>query len=158
MVVVLEDVVWAGARAALRALNSFAVVRSLDAWLRGLPGWAALPLFLLLEVLGRVGEFWALGLLMQGHAVSAAVTYVWVRLVATLAAVFVYHACEAALLRYAWFVTVLGWIRMVRDWAMARIAPWRARFRGMAGRAKSRTLARIGAIRRAWAVRRFRAK
>lgn len=155
VVVLLEDVVWAGARALLRLLNRLPPVRRLDAWLRTLPGWAALPLFLLLEVLGRAGELWAVTLLVRGHAASAAITYVWVRLLGTLAAVFVYHACEPALLRYPWFVTVLGWVRRVRDWALARIAPWRAWLRRIAGRARSRTTRRFAAMRRARAIRRF---
>ena len=106
-------------------------------------------------MLGRVGEFWAVGLLVRGHAASAAITYVWVRLLATLAAVFVYHACEAALLRYAWFVAVLGWVRRVRDWALAMIAPWRAWLRAAAAHGRSRVTRRFAAMRRALAVRRF---
>lgn len=155
VVVVLEDVVWAGARALLRALNRLPPVRRLDGMLRGLPGWVALPLFLALEALGKLGELWAVGLLVEGRIKSAALAYLSVRIVATIAAVFVYHACEPALLRYAWFAAVLGWIRRVRDWALAMIAPWRDWLRGMLGRTRSRLSRRFAAIRRAWAVRRF---
>jgi hypothetical protein len=127
LVVVLEDVVWRGARACLNAFRLLRPVRLLTWQLGRLPGWAALPLFLIPEGIGKAGEFWALWLLVRGHTHSAVAVYVAVRLVAALIAVFVYHACEAALLRIGWFAALVRWIGAVRDWALALTQPLRTR-------------------------------
>ena len=153
VVVVFEDVVWAGAKAVLRGLSAFPPIRRLDAWLRMLPGWAALPLFLIPELLGRVGEIWALVLLADGHVVAAAAVYLWVRLLATLIAVFVYHACEAALMRFAWFAWIVRLVLGIRDWALALIAPWRITLRAWKQRAPILLARRFAAMRRMIAAR-----
>jgi hypothetical protein len=156
VVVVLEDVVWAGLILLLRGLNALPPVRRLSAWLGGLPGWVALPLFLVLEVLGRIGEFWAFALLVQGHVTAGVLVYLGVRVVSTLAAVFVYQACAPALLHYAWFAATVAWLGRVKHWAIERIAPWRLWVRAAIGRTRSRLAWRLAALRRAYAVSRFR--
>ena len=158
IVVLLEDVVWAGAMAMLRAANAWAPVRRLRTWLATLSGYAALPLFMVPEVFGRVGELWAVALLVQGHVTSGVTVYVLVRLVATLVAVFIYQACEAALLRIGWFARMVGWVHVARAWAVGLIRPAlvrvqlvRMRLLGQAGR--GRLLAHITARRhllRSW--------
>ena len=100
---------------------------------------------------------WAVALLVQGQVVAAGVVYLLVRLVSTLLAVFVYHACEAALLRYQWFAAVVAWFGRVRDWALGIIAPWREAIRALLGRGRSRLGGRLRALRRVYAVGRFRA-
>ncbi len=152
VVVVFEDVVWAGAKAVLRRLSALPPIRRLDAWMRTLPGWAALPLFLIPELLGRAGEIWALVLLADGHFVAAAMVYLWVRLLATLVAVFVYRACEAALMRFAWFAWSVRLVLRIRDWAMALIAPWRIKIRDWKQRAPVLLVRRFAAMRRAVAA------
>ncbi len=156
VVVVLEDVVWAGLMLLLKALNTQPQLRRLGAWLGTLPGWAALPLFLLLEILGRVGEFWAIALFVQGHMTAGVAVYLTVRLVGTLLAVFVYQSCAASLLRYAWFAALIRWLSRVKHWAIGLIAPWRARLRTALSTARSRIAWRIAALRRAYAITRFR--
>ena len=153
VVVVFEDVVWAGAKVVLRTLAALAPIRRLHAWMRGLPAWAALPLFLVPELVGRVGEVWALVLLAQGHTLAAAMVYLWVRLVATLIAVFVYHACEPALLGLAWFAWTVAVVLRIRDWSLALIAPWRARIRAWKQRAPAIIARRFAAWRRQLAAR-----
>ena len=128
VVVVAEDVVWAGSQAVLRRLARLSAVRATEAWLGGLSGYVALPLFLVPELIGRIGEVWSIALFVRGHAVSGVIVYGSVRLVATLLAVFVYHACEAALLRIRWFAVIVDWAGRVRDWAMAKLSPLRSRF------------------------------
>ncbi len=156
MVVVLEDVVWAGLIVLLRLLNALPPVRRLAAWLDTLPGWVALPLFLLLEVLGRIGEFWAFALVFQGYFMAGVLVYLGVRLVGTLAAVFVYQSCAPALLRYGWFAALVAWLGRVKRWAIDLIAPWRAWVRSAIGRTRSRLSWRFAALRRANAIDRFR--
>ena len=156
VVVVLEDVIWAGLWALIRLLAALPPIRRLETWLGTLPGWAALPLFLIPEILGRVGELWAIALLVNGHLPAAAIVYLGVRLAATLIAVFVYHACEAALMRYRWFAAMVAWVKRVRDWAVQLIAPWRRNIRAALRSTRSRLTIRFIAMRRALAVGWFR--
>ena len=156
LVVVAEDIVWAGLMVLLRVLNNLPQVRRLGAWLGTLPGWAALPLFLLLEVLGRVGEFWAFALLVQGHMTAGVTVYLSVRLIGTLLAVFVYQSCAASLLRYTWFAALVRWFGRIKHWSIDLIAPWRAWLRSTLGNARSRIGWRLAALRRIHAITRFR--
>ena len=133
LMVVLEDVVWAGAVAVLRGLQGLAPVRAAEAWLRTLSGYAALPLFLIPELVGFAGKLWTIALLAQGHTAAAIQAYVLIRLVCTLIAVFIYRSCAPALLCIAWFASAIGWLHAVRDWAVGLVRPamnWlRARMR-----------------------------
>ncbi len=149
LAVLVEDVIWRGANASLRGLRGLAAVRWLAAQLGRLPGWLALPLFLVPEGVGRLGELWAIVLVVHGHVRSAVAVYIVVRLLATLLAVFVFQSCEVALMQVAWFAAMIGWVRRVRDWAMALIGPWRARLYALGQRGPSPFFRRIGAMRRA---------
>ena len=137
LVVVLEDVLWAGALAVLRRLAGLAALQRLRAVLAALPGWLALPLILVPEALGKLGEFWALALLAHGRVVGGVLAYVAVRAVATLIVVFIYHACEPALLRVRWFAAVVRAMHWVRDWALAKLRPARDRVRAFIRRRRS---------------------
>jgi hypothetical protein len=148
LVVLVEDVVWAGARAALRAADGLAPVRRARAWLTTLSGYAALPLFLVPELLGRVGEIWAVALLVEGHVVSGVTVYALVRLVATLVAVFIYQTCERALLQIGWFAHAVGWVRSARNWAVGIIRPAMARARLALRIGRSRSSTRLAAMHR----------
>ncbi len=146
LVVLLEDVVWRGARAILRRVTELPAMAALRDWLARLPGWAALPMFLVPEAAGRAGELWAAWLLYRGHPKSAVVVYAVVRIAATLVVVFIWQACEPALMRLGWFAWASGIVRAVRDWALARTAVLRESLhRVAAGRTVAR---RIGAMRR----------
>jgi hypothetical protein len=153
-VVVLEDVIWAGARAVLRRVTRLRVVRRLQTEMGRLPGWAALPIFAIPEVIAKAGEVWALTLLARGHAASFVLAYGLVRLLSTLVAVFVYMACEAALLRIAWFAALVRWVLAVRDWSLARLRPLRTHMRAVFGRTPSAAVRRFLSLRR-WLERRI---
>ena len=115
LMVVLEDVVWAGALFVLRAVRRAGPVRAVEAWLGTLSGYAALPLFLVLEIVGFAGKIWAIGLVASGHPVAGLEAYVVIRLGSTLLAVFVYQACSPALLRIGWFARLVHWVHVARD-------------------------------------------
>ena len=156
LLILAEDVIWRGASAGLRQLRQLAAVRRVAAWLGALPGWLALVLFLIPEAVGRLGELWALVLMAQHHLSSAIAVYVLVRLLAALLAVFVFQSCEPALMRIAWFATLMRWIRAARDWAMALIRPTRDRLLAVI-RSGPRLLGRrIAAQRRRLRTRRWR--
>ncbi len=135
VVVVLEDVLWAAARAVLRLFSGIALLQRLQSELRRLPGWAALPLFLVPEALGKLGELWSLAIMARGHVTHGVLVYGAVRVVATLIVVFIFHACEPALMRVAWFAYGIGLLRRARDWAMQQVQPMRDRIhRSVRGR------------------------
>ncbi len=147
VIVLWEDVIWAGARSVLRGLRAFAPIRAVERGLGRLPGYAALPMFLVPEILGRVGELWAIALLVRGHVHSGVTVYVLVRLLSALLAVFIYHACEAALMRIAWFARVVGWVRAARAWSLVRVAPIRARMRTFVAATPGRVARRLASWR-----------
>lgn len=154
VVVVLEDVLWAGAIAVLRLFAGLPPVQRLRHGLAGLPGWAALPLFLVPEALGKLGEFWALALMARGQFSNGVLAYIAVRSVATLIVVFIYHACEPALLRVRWFAALVRTMHWVRDWALAKIRPARDRLRAFVRQRRSRLRERFAATR-IWLRRRL---
>jgi hypothetical protein len=119
ILVVLESVLWTGTRMLLHRVLHLAVIQGLRLWLAHLPGWAALPMFLVPEGVGRIGEVWSFVLLYRRHAVSAALVYILVRVVALLIAMFIYQACQPALLRIRWFARMVAWLTLLRDWTVA---------------------------------------
>lgn len=147
VVILVEDVVWQGSLALLSRVSRLPFMQATRRALSRLSGWAALPLFLIPEAAGKVGELWAALLLVHGHVVSAVMAYALVRLVATLIAVFIWQACSVALLRLAWFARIIGWIEMARDWALARIAPLRAVVRRLTSRGGGRIWRRVAILR-----------
>jgi len=84
----------------------------------------ALPMFLVPEGASRVGALWAAWLLVQGHYRAAAAVYAGSKIVASLVAVWIYRACEPALLTVPWFAQVRAGVLRVRDWALSRAARW----------------------------------
>ena len=158
LMVVLEDVVWAGALFVLRAVRTAGPVRRVEVWLGTLSGYAVLPLFLGLEVVGLAGKIWAIGLVARGYPVAGLEAYVVIRLGSTLLAVFVYQACAPALLRIGWFAWLVGWVHVARDWAVGLVRPvltvvrpWLLR---VLRRGRGRLALRWFAIRRALRARR----
>ena len=148
VVIVLEDVLWRGARVVLRQLNGLPAIAALRTQLGRLPGWAALPLFLLPELAGRLGDIWFALLLYRGHLVRAVLAYAAVRALATLLAVFIWQACSVALLQMRWFAAVVGWIERVRDWALASTAVLRAKVRLLRWRGRAGATHRVRVLRR----------
>jgi hypothetical protein len=137
----------------LRGLVRLPPVRRLHEQMGRLPGWAALPLFVLPEAVGRAGEVWAVALLLRGHKVSFLLVYGLVRLLATLLAVFVYQACKTTLLRIGWFATLVRWTLASRDWALAKLRPLRDRMQAAGRLAPGVVARRFTAVRR-WLDRR----
>ncbi len=123
--VLSEHVLWAGARTLLHGLGRLAAVRAAQAWLGLLPPFAALPVFLVPELFSHASELWAAVLLARGHLLAASLAAILGKGVATVILVWIYQACEPALLRILWFArthdAVLGW----RARLLARTRPWR---------------------------------
>jgi hypothetical protein len=147
LVIVAEDVLWRGAKLLLRRIAALAAVGWLRGWLGRLTGWAALPLFLVPELAARLGELWVAVLLIERRVAGAVLVYCLVRLVATLIAVFIWQACAPALLRLRWFARMVAWITFARDWALCRIAPWRARAKRLGLRTEGGVVRRVQMLR-----------
>jgi len=125
LVVVLEHVLWAGSRKILLAAAGLGPVRSAHRWLGLLPPYGALPLFLVPDLLSHAAGMWAAVLLAQGHIVSATLVAVLFKGVATVVLVWIYQACEPALLRVAWFARLHRCVLAARLWVLERTRPMR---------------------------------
>jgi hypothetical protein len=123
--VVLEHVLWAGSRAVLRGIGSLGVVRAAHVWLGLLPPYAAVPLFLVPDLCSHAAGIWATVLLARGHVVAATLIAVLFKGVATLALVWIYQACEPALLRVAWFARLHHNVLAARSWVLDKMRPLR---------------------------------
>ena len=153
VIVVAEDVCWAAAKSALRWARARLPLHRLEVMLHHLPGWAALPLFLIPEALGKLGELWALALIAGGHFTSGVIAYIVVRIIATLIVVFIYHACEPALLQIRWFAVIMAWLRRLREWVMGAVRPQLDRMRAWMRQRRGGMRARLRAVR-VWLRRR----
>ncbi|MDE2582072.1 MAG: hypothetical protein KGL52_10580 [Rhodospirillales bacterium] len=123
LVVLSEQVLWAGARQILRGIGGLGMVRTAHLWLRLLPPYAALPVFLVPDLFSHVSEIWAAVLLTRGHVVTAAVLWVLGKGLATVILVWIYQACEPALLRVRWFARALHALVALRSRLLARVRP-----------------------------------
>jgi hypothetical protein len=103
VVVAVEACFLRPAGAFLDWLHRLPKVKRLHERLAQLPPGVALPLFLVPEAASRAGWLASAWLLMTGAAWEALLVYVLTKLVAGITALWVYRACEPALLRVAWF-------------------------------------------------------
>lgn len=142
LIVLIEDVLWAGALALLRAMNDMAAVRAMRVHLERLPASIALPLFLVPETISHIAGAYATVLLAQGRIMSAIIVGGLVKGICTLLLVWIYQCCEETLMRVAWFARLHHWALAVRDWAFAQVGPMRARVRA--------ALAPMGTTLRDW--------
>jgi hypothetical protein len=127
LLVLSEHVLWQGSRAVLRALAGLPLIKTLHIWLGLLPPSLALPLFLIPELFSHASEFGTAFLLAKGHFAAATLLVVLGKGVTTLILVWIYQACEPALLRVRWFARVHHAILRARAALLAKFAPARQR-------------------------------
>lgn len=120
-----EHVLWQGSRAVLRALAGQPLVKALHLWLGLLPPSVALPLFLIPEVFSHLSEIGTAFLLAEGHLISATLLMVLGKGLATLILVWIYQACEPALLRVRWFARTHHAVMRLRARVLAKFDPVR---------------------------------
>jgi hypothetical protein len=125
LLVLGEHVLWQGARVVLRALAGQPLIKALHIWLGLLPPGIALPLFLIPEVFSHASEIGTAFLLAEGHLVAATVLVVLGKGLATLILVWIYQACEPALLRVRWFARTHDAVMRARSWVLAKFDPVR---------------------------------
>jgi hypothetical protein len=103
IVAAVESCILRPAGALLDWLHRVPVMRRMHQRLAALPPGVALPLFLVPEAASRAGWLASAWLLMTGAAWEALIVYVLTKLLAGITALWVYRACEPALLRVCWF-------------------------------------------------------
>lgn len=116
-----EILLWRSAKWLGRRVSRRLRLPWLRAWLGRLPPALALPMFLVPELASRAGAIWAAWLLLGGHYRAATILYVGSKVTASLVAVWIYGACEPALLKVGWFAQVRAQVLLARDWALAAI-------------------------------------
>jgi hypothetical protein len=130
ILVLTENVLWAGAKALLRGLNRLRFMRLLRLRIARLPAAYALPLFLIPDTVSHLFEIYAAVLLAQGYVRAAVMVEVLGKGLATLLVVWIYQACAPTLLRVPWFARVHHAVLEVRRRTLARVVPLWARLSG----------------------------
>jgi hypothetical protein len=101
----------------------------LEAWIKRLPPYAALLLFLLPSLLllpVKLGAFW---LAAHGQKMVALVLLVAAKIVGTAVVARIFTLTQPALMQLAWFARFYNWFKPWKDAWMAVLrasAPWRA--------------------------------
>ncbi len=152
LVVLVEHVLWAGSRRILRTVGALSLVRAAHLWLALLPPVVAVPLFLVPEVFSHASEVGTAVLLAKGHFWAATLLAILGKGLATLILVWIYQACEPALLRVRWFARMHDAVLGARRWLLRRVAPARQLLISRLMRNAPATEA-LGSRFRAWRLR-----
>ena len=107
-----------------QAIGRWPPLARLHAAIGRLPPGMALPLFLAPELCSRGGWAASAWLLLSGHPWRAAAVYGATRLLARGAALWIYAACEPALLRVAWFAALHRAAGRMRRAVLAPLRAW----------------------------------
>ena len=128
LVIVFEEWGWVPLQALLERLGRWPVLRSLEAWVRQLPPWAALLVFalptsLLLPI--KLLALWAVG---NGHVVLGLAVVVLAKLLGTAIVARLFTLTQPALLQLRWFAWAYAhWLRL-KEHLLLRVRaswPWR---------------------------------
>ena len=120
--ILIENLYWAAARAALHA-SRLDAINALQRGLKRLPPAAILSLFLIPEVISHLGGWWATYLLVKRKWWSAVWTGVLIKGFATLLVVWIYQTCQPALMSVQWFAWLHGKFQKARNWMAERTEP-----------------------------------
>ncbi len=116
MVVLGQDVVVPALLGAGRRVAAWPPLLPLRRRIARLPAFAALLLFLVPELCSRCGTLASAWLLLQGDWWRALAVYVGAKLLAGGTALWIYTACQPALLRVRLFAAVHGFVAGRRAW------------------------------------------
>ncbi len=114
----------AALRPVVQAVGRFPPLARLHAAIGRLPPGLALPLFLAPELCSRGGWAGSAWLLLSGYPWRAAALYVGTKLLAGGAALWIYAACEPALLRVAWFAALHNALGRMRRFVLTPVRAW----------------------------------
>lgn len=128
LIIVFEEWGWEPLQRALARLTQQLHLARLEAWVRGLPPYAALALFLLPSLALLPVKLAALTLIARGHALLGAAVIVAAKLAGTAIVARLFTLTQPALMQLAWFATLYvrwtGWKQVWLDRVRASW-PWR---------------------------------
>lgn len=119
LVILFEEWGWRPLSAAIAQLAQYNAVARLEMWVRVLPPWPALAVFLVPSVLFlplKLASFW---LIANSQAVAAAVLFVFAKIAGTALYARIFQLTQPALMQLAWFARLYNWFM---PWKEALIA------------------------------------
>jgi hypothetical protein len=149
-IVFVEDVLLHYLGVAMAALGRWPPVARLEAWLAGLPPWAALAVFVAPSTLVLPVKLAAVWFALQGKFVLAAAAVGIGKIVATALVARLYKVLRPTLLRLSWYLRAETWLFDWRDrlYAFVRALPAWQTAKALVSRARA-WLAKLvsGAVR-----------
>jgi hypothetical protein len=143
LLLLLEEVIWAGLKALMARLGRLPLVARLEARIQTLPPMGAAALFLAPGAAMLPFKLLALWAMAQGHFLWGLLVLLAAKLTATALFARIYTLCKPTLMTVPWFVRLHDWINGVKAWAHARLNGWRV------WRLARRSMGRV----RSWAAR-----
>lgn len=129
LIILFEEWGWRPLSAAIARLAEIGVVARLEMWVRTLPSWPALAVFLVPSLLFLPLKLAALWLIAGGHAIAATLLFVFAKIAGTALYARIFQLTQPALMRLAWFARLYNWFMPWKDAliAHAKATPvWRA--------------------------------
>lgn len=114
-IVFFEEVLLHYLGAAMAALARWPVVARIEAWLAGLPPWAALIAFIAPSTLVLPIKLAAVWFALQGNFALAASSIAIGKIVATALVARLYKVLRPTLLRLSWYLATETWLFAFRD-------------------------------------------
>ncbi len=123
---VVEEWLWDNLIVAMRALGRLPGIRSVEAWIAGLPPAGAAFFFVLPSSLALPVKLIAVKLLLQGRYIEGALVIIAAKILATALFARLYVLTLPALMRVRWFVAVRAAFLRWGTWAYRQIEshPW----------------------------------
>lgn len=129
VIILFEEWGWRPLAAALARLAEFDLVARLETWVRVLPPWPALAVFLVPSVLFLPLKLAALWLIGGGHVVWATVLFAFAKIAGTALYARIFQLTQPSLMQLSWFARLYNWFVPWKDAIVAeakRTAIWQA--------------------------------
>lgn len=125
LLMLLEEVIWAGLKALMARLGHLPVIARLEARIRTLPPLGAAALFLAPGAALFPFKLAALWAMAHGHVLWGLLVLLAAKLTATALFARIYTLCKPTLMSVPWFVRLHDWVSGAKAWAHARLNGWR---------------------------------
>ncbi|MBV1776701.1 hypothetical protein KSF73_13375 [Burkholderiaceae bacterium DAT-1] len=121
LLIFLEDFLWDELARLLGVLARLPLWARLERWIKGLPAWAALPLFLVPMVVLFPLKIAALWLMTNHHVVLGLQIILLAKIAGTAIAARLFLLLKPTLLTVAWFARAYEWVTRWKARVMARL-------------------------------------
>jgi hypothetical protein len=118
----VEEILWERLNQLLGWLGRLPVLRRVEAWIAGLPAYAALALFIVPALVLLPFKFAALWLIARGHVVTGMQMFILAKVTGTAMAARIFTLCRPTLMSKPWFARGYDWVIRMRDLVHGRIA------------------------------------